>query len=200
MLAVLVGGREDWVVVGVLGLVGAAVAALILALFGQPSPPAAVLHTAAPRAAGRVPAVRTKPERILIWVAILCLTMFLLVPGCLVGLGLLVPMLAQQKAKTAAVREHAEARQAQKAAVEAAKSRSRSEKASVVVPEGGTIEVLPATPLEAPMQVTSRGTEAAGQNRTAANTDLPPGVRWATEPEVNNVVGRQGTARCASAE
>ena len=40
---------------------------------------------------------QSRPQRILVWLAILCLTMFLLVPICAVGIGLLVPLLARQK-------------------------------------------------------------------------------------------------------
>ena len=42
---------------------------------------------------------QSRPQRILVWLAIVCLTMFLLVPICAVGVGLLVPLLARQKCR-----------------------------------------------------------------------------------------------------
>ena len=68
---------------------------------------------------------RSRPEKILIWLAILCLTVFLLVP-CLAGVSLLVPMLARQKAVT-------------------------KEAPPLAVPEGSAIDVAPEATAEKPM-------------------------------------------------
>ena len=111
--------------------------------------------------------------------------MFVVVPGCLIGAGLLYTMLAKEKAQTAAVRERYEALEAQKAAAEAAKWRSRSEKPPVATVEGAAVEGPPTAPMHEPPRGVSNGKQAVDAPSAAGFPNLPPGVRWETKAGVD---------------
>jgi len=165
---------------------GGVASLLILALRGRRHA-SSLVPAGGPSAGNR--AARPWSERLLIWLAIIGLTMFVVVPGCMIGAGLLYMMLAREKASTAAMREQAEALQAQRAAVEAAKRRARSGERSIVVPEGGTAELQrsaasPPPPL--PMIVPSG--DATASNLPPAAVGPPPGVRWQTKSGVDKLV------------
>ena len=130
----------------------------------QPARPAPLprreRHVVSERAP-RSRAVRTRGERILVWLAILFLSLLVLVPVCLTGAGLVFAMLARIKAPTGT---------------------------EIAVPEGSQVEVLPLAPTEIPPSPTigtpSEDTVAGPGPRTARDK-LPPGVRWETESGVD---------------
>ena len=113
-----------------------------------------------PARGGSVPAASAAPARswslrILVWLAIVLIAMVLIVP-CLVGVGLLVPMLARQKAVTKAQREAEEALRRQIVAVEA--EAVRSQKAA------------------------DDAAQRPSDSQQPPTDGLPPGVRWETHP------------------
>lgn len=160
---------------------------LILALRGRHHGPR---RGSAGEPTAGVRAVRPWPERLLVWLAILGLTMFVVVPACMIGAGLLYMMLAREKASTAALREQAEALQAQRAAVEAANRRRRSGEPSIVVPEGGTAELQrsAASPPPSLPTIAPPVGDASAVNLPPAAVGPPPGVRWQTKPGVDTLV------------
>jgi hypothetical protein len=160
--------------IGALVIAGIVTLTLILALGGRRtgSEPRLASEGAV---ASRV--TRTLSERILVWLGILFLSIFVLVPVCLTGAGMVFGLL--RGARERAVRE---ALEAQKAAVEAA--RSRSEKTSFTAPDEAAAPGQPAAPMDEPMKGVPAGKQAAETSGAASVPNLPAGVRWETKSDV----------------
>ncbi len=99
-------------------------------------------------------------------------------------------MLAHERARTAALREQAEALQAQRAAVEAAKRRASPHEPSRVVPEGGTVKPQrsPTGSTPSPPMLERPAGDATASVPPPAAVGPPPGVRWATKSGVDTLV------------
>ena len=112
--------------------------------------------------------------------------MFLLVPICAVGVGLLFPLLARQKAEvTKKALTLEELQQWKQAAAEETEPQSGAKQAPLPASEGSEVQLRPAAPMEDSIMGTSGWKVADWQGSPTALDGLPPGVRWETEPDVN---------------